>query len=211
MIRLVIYEDNEDLRDAITFLIRSTPDLDLVGAFAQCVDVATHIEDLQPDVILMDIEMPVMDGLEATRIVKDKNPVIQVIMLTVFEDEESLFTALRNGASGYFLKGEPPSHILDGIRIVHAGGSVLTPKLARRVFNFFDHSKKIEDNSNLSIREKEILKLLVDGFSYKEIAHQLFISIETVRTHIRHIYEKMQVRSKSQAVGKALKDKMFRY
>ena len=209
MIRLIIYEDNEDLRHAISFLINNTPDLVLVGAFAQSLDISSHVDTLAPDVILMDIEMPGMSGLEATKIAKERNAEVQVIMLTVFEDEVNLFDALRYGASGYFLKGEPPLQILEGIRIVHAGGSIITPKLARRVFNFFNDTKKSPDKFDLSAREKEILKLLVDGCSYKEIAHQLYISIETVRTHIRHIYEKMQVRSKSQAVGKALRDKLF--
>lgn len=209
MIRILLYEDNQDLREAMSYLLEDTTDLELVASFGQCVDVAKHLDLYRPDVILMDIEMPGMDGLQGTRIAKEKQPNIQVIILTVFEDEERLFGALRNGANGYFVKGEPPLQILDGIRIVHAGGSTISPKIARRVFDFFKQENPSEGDYDLSVREKEILGLLVDGNSYKEIASQLFISLETVRTHIRHIYEKMQVKSKSQAVVKALKSKFL--
>ena len=116
---------------------------------------------------------------------------------------------MRHGANGYFIKGEPPEEILDGIRVVYQGGSTMTPRLARKVFDFFKSENNLNIDYGLSGREKEILKLLIDGFSYKEIANLSFISLDTVRTHIRHIYEKMQVKSKSQAVGKALKDRLF--
>lgn len=208
MIRILLYEDSEDLREAMVLMIKATPDIELAASFSHCVDVVKHLDDYQPDVILMDIEMPGMDGLEGTRLIKEKDSKVQVIILTVFEDEERLFSALKNGASGYFVKGEPPLQILEGIRIVHEGGSTMSPVIARKVFNYFKPTGNAE-KLDLSVREKEILQLLVAGDSYKEIAGKLYISLETVRTHIKHIYEKMQVRSKSQAVGKALKDRLF--
>lgn len=209
MIRILLYEDNQDLREAMGFLLQTTPDLDLVNSFGDSLSIENHLTIYRPDVILMDIEMPGRDGLEATHIVKKINAAVQVIILTVFEEEDKLFTALRNGANGYFVKGEPPEQILEGIRIVYNGGSTMTPRLARKVFDFFKAEINGDSDYGLSGREKEILKLLVDGFSYKEIASLLFISLDTVRTHIRHVYEKMQVKSKSQAVGKAIKDRLF--
>lgn len=209
MIRILLYEDNQDLREAMGYLLESTPDLQLLGSFGNTLAIENHLTGYRPDVILMDIEMPGRDGLQATQIAKKLNSNVQVIMLTVFEDEDKLFTALRNGANGYFVKGEPPEQILEGIRIVYNGGSTITPRLARKVFDFFKAEISIDSDYGLSGREKEILKLLVDGYSYKEIASTLFISLDTVRTHIRHVYEKMQVKSKSQAVGKALKDRLF--
>ena len=209
MIRVLLYEDNQELREAMSFLLSTTTDLKLVGSYGNCQDIENNLNRHEPDVILMDIEMPGMDGLQATQFVKSNKNAIQIIMLTVFEEEDKLFTALRLGANGYFIKGEPPENILEGIRIVHGGGSTISPKLARKVFDFFKGRSSLTPDYGLSKREREILSQLVDGASYKEIANNSFISLDTVRTHIRHIYEKMQVQSKSQAVGKALKDRLF--
>lgn len=206
--KLLIYEDNTDLREGMSYLFRSNPNLELVGAFPDCNKLENHLTHLQPEVILMDIDMPGRNGLEGTAIAKAQSPATQVIILTVFEDEDSVLTAIRNGASGYLLKESTPSEVLDAIHMVYHGGSSLTPRIARKILDQFRSVRPLQNQYDLSVREKEILSNLVAGLSYKEIASTLFISIDTVRTHIRHIYEKLQVHSKSQAVGKAVREKL---
>lgn len=210
-IRVLIYEDNRDLREGMTFLLRATPDLEFLGAFPDTSNLEMQISGLKPDVILMDIDLPGRSGIEATAIIKALSPKIQVLILTVFEEEDKIFKAIRNGATGYLLKRTPPTEIIDAIMDAHQGGSPMTSSVARKVLLHFQqvppvhHSKPDYD---LSPREMDILKSLVKGYSYKLIANEHFISMDTVRSHIRHIYEKLQVRSKTEAVLKALKDRL---
>jgi DNA-binding NarL/FixJ family response regulator len=206
-IRTIIYEDNSELREGMAALLRATPQIELAGAFPNCRDIAQELRVLRPNVVLMDIEMPEVDGIEGTAIAKKTLPEAQVLMLTVFEDEERLFAALRQGASGYLLKETPPWEIIDAIVDVHRGGSPMTGRIARKVLAFFrEKEKNSGPQYNISPREYDILRCLVEGRSYKEVAAQLFISVETVRSHIRHIYEKMQVHSKTEAVLKTLRE-----
>ncbi len=210
-IRILLYEDNRDLREGMTFLLQATPTLELVGAFPDTGNLEMQVPGLKPDVILMDIDMPGRTGIEATPVVKAIRPDTQVLMLTVFEDEDKIFQAIRNGASGYLLKRTPPTEIIAAIHDVHKGGSPMTSSIARRVLQFFqqqpsNHQPKAD--YDLSPRELDILKSLVKGYSYKLIADEHFISIDTVRSHIRHIYEKLQVNSKTEAVLKALKERI---
>ncbi|GAA4405783.1 response regulator transcription factor [Nibrella viscosa] len=207
MIKVVYYEDNRNLREGITFLLQATPQLELVGAFADCRNIQEEIRTLQPDVVLMDIDLPGMSGIEAVPVVKAIAPQTQVMMLTVFDNEEKIFQAIRNGASGYLLKHTPPSEIVEAIFDVHKGGSPMTANVARKVLQFFQQqrSAKTEDY-NLSARELDIIKGLVSGYSYKLIADELHISIDTVRSHIRHIYDKLHVNSKTEAILKAMKE-----
>lgn len=208
-IRVIVFEDNRDLREGMTFLLQATPRLELSGAFADCRDLTTQIPALRPDVVLMDIDMPGLTGIEATPIVKALCPETQVVMLTVFEDEDKIFQAIRNGASGYLLKRTPPGEIIQAIFDVHQGGSPMTASVARKVIRFFhEPPQPIPNDYQLSARELDILKGLVKGYSYKLIADELFISIDTVRSHIRHIYEKLQVNSKTEAVLKAIREKL---
>ncbi len=210
-VSILLYEDNRDLREGMTFLLQATPDLSLVGAFADTSNLEKHIPDLKPDVVLMDIDMPGRSGLDATLIVKALRPETQVLMLTVFEDEDKIFQAIRNGASGYLLKRTPPSEIIAAIFDVNKGGSPMTSSIARRVLHFFQKEEPVEHKHHdykLSPREQDILISLVKGYSYKLIADEHFISMDTVRSHIRHIYEKLQVNSKTEAVLKALKEKI---
>ena len=208
-IRVIVFEDNRDLREGMVFLLQATPGLKLAGAFCDCRELETQIPALQPDVVLMYIDMPGITGIEATPIVKALCPNAQVVMLTVFEDEEKIFQAIRNGAGGYLLKRTPPGEIIQAIFDVYQGGSPMTASVARKVLQFFQAPpREIPNDYQLSARELDILKCLVKGYSYKLIADDLFISIDTVRSHIRHIYDKLHVNSKTEAVLKALREKL---
>lgn len=206
-IKVIYYEDNSNLREGISFLIQSTPQLDLLATFSNADTVKVDTEELKPDVILMDIDMPGTNGIDAVAIVKAVSPKTQVIMLTVFDNEEKIFNAIRNGASGYLLKHTPPSEIIDSIFDVNKGGSPMTANVARKVLQYFQSQPKAQkEDYNLSERELQIVKGLVSGYSYKAIAAELFISIDTVRSHIRRIYEKLHVNSKTEAVLKAINE-----
>ena len=211
-VSIMLYEDNRDLREGMTFLLQATPGLTFLGAYADTSKLELRIPELKPDVVLMDIDMPGRSGLDATLVVKSLRPETQIIMLTVFDDEDKIFQAIRNGASGYLLKRTPPGEIIAAIFDVNKGGSPMTSSIARRVIHFFQQPEPISQNLqeyNLSPREHEILHSLVKGYSYKLIADEHFISMDTVRSHIRHIYEKLQVNSKTEAVLKALKEKII--
>ncbi|MGB8192209.1 MAG: response regulator transcription factor [Chitinophagaceae bacterium] len=206
-ITVVYYEDNSSLREGISFLIQSAPGLELLATFSNCDTVKTDMEEMKPDVVLMDIDLPGINGIEAAGIVKTVSPKTQVMMLTVFDNEEKIFQAIRNGASGYLLKNTSPNEIIDSIFDVYRGGSPMTANVARKVLQYFQHQPKTQKvDYNLSDREQEILKGLVSGYSYKLIANEYFISIDTVRSHIRHIYEKLHVNSKTEAVLKAINE-----
>ena len=205
-IKVIHYEDNNHLRDGIVFLMHAVADLDLIGSFRDCSEIEKQIKALQPDVVIMDIDLPGRNGIESVAILKAIKPDTQVLMLTVFEDEEKIFSAIRNGASGYLLKNTSPTEIIDAIYDIHKGGSPMTASIARKVLQFFQQNKAANADYKLSAREQDILKGLVKGYSYKLIADDLFISIDTVRTHIRHIYEKLHVNSKTEAILKALRE-----
>ena len=210
-IKIVYYEDNRDLREGIAFLLQATPGLELLGAFGDCTNLRADLQTLHPDVVLMDIDLPGLSGIDAVPIVKANSPQTQVLMLTVFDNEEKIFQAIRNGASGYLLKHTPPSEILAAIFDIHRGGSPMTANIARKVLQFFQSQQKAApqpepEDYKLSARELDIIKGLVAGYSYKLIADDLHISIDTVRSHIRHIYDKLQVNSKTEAVLKAMRE-----
>jgi len=206
-IKVVYYEDNSNLREGIAFLIQSTPQLELLATFSNADTVKTDTEQLKPDVILMDIDMPGINGIDAAAIVKAVSPATQVIMLTVFDNEEKIFNAIRNGASGYLLKHTPPAEIIESIFDVSRGGSPMTANVARKVLQYFQGQPKTQkEDYHLSDRELDIVKGLVNGYSYKAIASELYISIDTVRSHIRRIYEKLHVNSKTEAVLKAINE-----
>ena len=208
-IKVIYYEDNNNLREGIAFLIQSTPGLELLATFSNADTVAEDVRQLRPDVVLTDIDMPGTNGIDAVAIIKSVAPETQVIMLTVFDNEEKIFNAIRNGASGYLLKHTSPSEIIDSIFDVYNGGSPMTANVARKVLQYFQQQPKVQKQDyKLSERELEIVKGLVNGYSYKTIGQELFISIDTVRSHIRSIYEKLQVHSKTEAVTKAINEKL---
>jgi len=205
MIKLAIVEDNTALRQSLEQLFNRTSNMKCVASLNNLLNVVSEFQKSQPDIVLMDIGLPAINGIEGVRTVKSNFENIQVIMFTVFEDDEKIFEAIRSGASGYLLKKTPPEEILDAINELYEGGAPMSPSIARKVIQAFQvkPSSVLEDHQ-LTSREKEILYALVDGLSYKKIAEKYFVSIHTVRSHISSIYEKLHVNSKSQAVAKVL-------
>jgi DNA-binding NarL/FixJ family response regulator len=206
MTRILLYEDNTQLREGLSILLRGTPGYELAGAFSNCTNVLNDIKQTNPDVILMDIDMPQMTGIQGLKLLRQNNIDTKVLMLTVFDDNNNVFEAIRTGANGYILKKTPPAKLLEYIDDALNGGAPMTSSIATQVLNMFAMQHKAQtDDFNLSSREQEVLNLLVEGFSYKMIADKLFISMDTVRSHIKKIYDKLHVNSKSQAVAKTLK------
>ena len=208
-IKVAIYEDNDALRESLSFLVMGTETLELTGAYPDCSKVMDNCADSTPDVILMDIDMPGITGIEATAMVKAKFPGINIMILTIFEDASKVFEALCAGATGYMLKKSTAVEIIEAISELHKGGSPMTGEIARKVLAFFNQPLIAKSNDYaLSQRELEIVKRLVEGDSYKMIADNCFISIGTVRFHINNIYKKLQVNSKSEVVIKAIRERL---
>ena len=208
MTSIVIYEDNSDLRYSIRMLLSEATGYMVNGDFANCTEVAEQVKSIRPDVILMDIDMPVMSGIEAVKLIRKFNQKVAIIMLTVFDDNQHVLEAIRSGASGYLLKKSIPARLVNAIEEVLHGGAPMTPSIARQVIASMQQGKDV-DQYNLTDREKEVLMLLAKGNSFKMIASMLFISIDTVRSHIKHIYEKLQVHSQTEAISKAYKEKLI--
>jgi DNA-binding NarL/FixJ family response regulator len=207
---ILVYEDNDDLRESLCNLIMFSDDLLLLGNFARLNDVTKQVGEFQPEVILMDIDMPGINGIEAVKIIRTFNQQVQIIMLTVFDDNSHVLDAICAGASGYLLKKNISDQLLDAISQVLQGGAPMSPGIARMVIQSMQQTTKPPANNyNLTGREKEILSNLSKGNSYKLIAAELFISIDTVRTHIKNIYEKLQVHSQVAAVSKAVNEKLI--
>jgi DNA-binding NarL/FixJ family response regulator len=209
MIKILICEDNGQLREGLNILFTGTYGYTLVGSFGDCSDIEKHVERLNPDVILMDINMPNVDGLTGLKKIRAFNTDVKILMLTVFDDNANVLEAIKSGANGYLLKKTPPAKLLEYIQDVLDGGAPMTSSIATQVLTMFKSGNTNTDDYSLSQREHEVLQLLVNGFSYKMVATELFISIDTVRSHIKKVYEKLQVNSKSEAVAKALKTKLF--
>lgn len=202
-IRILIFEDNDRLRESLVYLLNTAEDYEVVGDFNNCKEAATIVRVYQPDVVLMDIDMPVHNGIEGVKQVKEARPGTAVIMYTVIEDDEKLFSCLCAGANGYLLKKTPPARLFDAIQEVLDGGAPMSPIIARKVldsFNTYKSSKKYD----LSVREVDVLRLLVKGHSTKIIAATLFISYETVRSHLKNIYNKLHVNCGKEAIAKVL-------
>jgi DNA-binding NarL/FixJ family response regulator len=209
MIKVVIYEDNPQLREGLSMLLNGSDGFEVIGTFKNCNNVVSEVNAFRPDVILMDIDMPGINGLEGLKLIRQSNNDVKVLMLTVFDDNKNVFEALKNGANGYILKKTPPAKLLEYIQEAHTGGAPMSSSIASQVLKMFSqiHNPSHEDY-HLSEREKQVLQLLVNGYSYKMIASEMYISIDTVRSHIKKIYEKLHVNSKSEAVAKAFKDKL---
>ncbi|OQP66204.1 response regulator transcription factor [Niastella populi] len=209
VIKVLLYDDNEALRASMETLISEDQGFELLAAMPNAETVETDIRELKPDVVLMDIDMPVVNGVEAVRKISRIDDKLPVIMLTVFDDNENIFNAICAGASGYILKRYATEEISSAIRMVLEGGAPMTGSVARKVLMMVPQAKTAEqEKSNLTDKETAILKFLVNGYSYKMIAGELKISIDTVRFHIKKIYDKLHVHSATEAVSKAIKDKL---
>lgn len=209
MIRILIFEDNQDFAESFTDMIDDAPDMELIAIHNNTKNAVMHVKQQRPDLILMDIDMPIQNGLEGLRQIREAGIETPILMQTVFDDNERVFQAICDGATGYILKKTPPEKILDYIREAVNGGAPMTPSVARQVLKLFSQPFQHKKNLNtLTAREQDVLTLLVRGFSYKMIASEHHVSLDTVRTHIKNIYEKLHVNSKSEAVAKALQNKM---
>jgi DNA-binding NarL/FixJ family response regulator len=203
-IRVAIVEDHDDFREGLFHILEATEGFKCVGRFASVEEALRKF--VGADVVLMDIGLPGQSGIDGIRPIKAKQPGTQVIMLTVFEDDKHVFEAILAGADGYITKKTPPARVLQSIEEAAAGGMPMTPKVARQIIALLRHYVPTKGETfSLTRRELEIVNLLVEGLNYGMIAERIFISRDTVRNHIRHIYEKLHVHSKSQAVAKALK------
>jgi DNA-binding NarL/FixJ family response regulator len=209
-IKVSLYEDNNNLRDSLSKLIGAFPEFTLTGAYPNAIDILKNVAADAPDVVLMDIDMPGMSGIDAVALVKHHFPEVKVIMQTVFDDNDKIFRSVCAGAVGYILKKKSPSEILEAIREGYKGGAPITPSVALKIISMFkQHVVPVQNSEfDLSARETEILTHLTKGQSYKMIAESCAISIDTVRFHIKKIYEKLHVHSMTEAVAKALKEKL---
>ena len=209
-IRVLLYDDNEALRASMEALLSEKPEFELLAAMPNAETVVTDIREFKPDVVLMDIDMPIVNGVEAVRNIRKVNEQLPVIMLTIFDDNENIFNAVCAGATGYILKRFATEEICDAIRNVMTGGAPMTGSVARKVLQMVPQAKTVEqEKSNLSVRETQILQFLVNGYSYKMIAGELKVSLDTVRFHIKKIYDKLHVHSATEAVSKAIKNKLI--
>jgi DNA-binding NarL/FixJ family response regulator len=209
MIKVLIYEDNPQLREGLTMLIDGSDGFRVVAAYKNCNNAVDEVAAFNPDVILMDIDMPGVNGIEGLKNIRAKYTEVKILMLTVFDDNKNVFESIKNGANGYILKKTAPARLLEYIAEAASGGAPMSANIATQVLKMFSamNNQKGEDY-NLSEREKQVLQFLVNGYSYKMIAAEMIIAIDTVRSHIKKIYEKLHVNSKSEAVAKAFKDKI---
>lgn len=197
-IKIFVYDDSAARRESLKTLMQMSDNLQFVGEAANCANALQDMKDYKPDVVLMDINMPEVDGLQGLKMIKTKFPQIKVLMQTVFEDSEKIFNSIRNGASGYVLKKDSTQKLLNAIVEVYEGGASMNPGIAQKVLDFF---KPQLPNSQLSARETEVLSLLAEGMSYKMIAEKLGIGFSTVNTYTKRIYEKLHVASLGEAIA----------
>jgi len=208
-VRVVIIEDLAEVREGLALLIGGTTGFQCSGAFRTMEGALAGIDATAPDVILTDIGLPGMNGIEGTRILNERFPAVPILVLSVYGDDENVFDAICAGASGYLLKSTPPALLLSAIREVVDGGAPMSPEVARRVVTLFRDFRPPERASyHLTPQETELLKLMIDGHHYKTAAHELGISTNTVSFHLKHIYQKLQVHSKTEAVAKALRERL---
>lgn len=208
MIRVAIVEDNKSLRHSLEQLLNKSGSTTCVASLPNLMNVVSDLNKAEPDIVLMDIGLPNISGIEGVRTIKDNFDNIQILMFTVFEESDKIFQAIKAGASGYLLKKASSEEIIEAIQQLHEGGAPMSPSIARKVIAAFQSapSPGLED-FKLTVREKEVLNSLVDGLSYQKIADKYCVSITTVRTHISNIYQKLHVNSRAEAVAKVIKYK----
>ncbi|MDH6252390.1 DNA-binding NarL/FixJ family response regulator [Chryseobacterium sp. H1D6B] len=198
MIRIFAYDDSSERLTSLKALISLSDHLEYVGNAENCVNVLAEMQEYTPDVVLMDINMPISNGIEGLKLIKSHFPHIKVLIQTAYDDSEKIFTSISNGASGYILKSDNPKRILQAIEEVNEGGASMNPAIAKRVLEYFMPTRETEI---LTPKEKEVLKFLADGLSYKMTADKLGVSYSTVNSHIKHIYEKLHISSLGEAIS----------
>lgn len=210
MTRIAVFEDNNHLRQTLQVLLEAADGFTCTGAYANCNDMLNQLQEAPCDIVLMDIEMPGLNGIEATKLIKEHFPEIMVLIQTAFFDDSYIFDAICAGASGYILKTTSPTGYIEALREVESGGSPMTPGIARRMLELFRENMQptASKDYQLTPREKEILQMLVNGKSYKMIAAESNIATDTVKSHIRNIYAKLHVNSGIEAVSKAIRDRI---
>lgn len=212
-LRIAIFDDNKNIRESITLLLKTVPQFEVAGTFSHVLDCVDDIKECNPDIVLMDIEMPGMTGIEAVKAIKKELPHVQILMQTVFEDDDRVFDSICAGASGYILKNHLNTKLIESIQELQFGGSPMSPTIARKVLGKLQQipqhvvPEKAPDYQ-LTPREKEVLTCLVNGLSYKMIGAELNISYETVRSHVKKIYEKLHVASLTEVVAKAINQRI---
>lgn len=200
---VVVVEDDTGLRDQLVLVLKSARDIECLYAVNSGEEALRKIPNEPPDVVLMDIQLPGMSGIECVAALKKRLPALEFIMLTVYEDADRIFRALKAGASGYLIKSGPPEKLFEAIRDVHSGGAQFSAHIARKVVQYFHGAEKpIRESEKLSPREREVIELLASGYIYKEIGDKLGIGAETVRTHVKNICAKLQVKNRTEAVAK---------
>ena len=208
-IAVVIVEDHPDMREGTSLILRASPGVSVVGEYGSAEDLLANLRHPYPDVVLMDINLPGMSGIEATARLKNDHPRIEIVVLSVLEDDDNIFRAICAGASGYVTKPVMPQDLIDAVEHAFGGGTPISPHIARKMLDLFRQTLPApREEYPLTPRELEVLERLVQGDDYQEIADRFFLSLFTVRAHIRNIYDKLHVHSKSQAVAKALREKV---
>ena len=209
-VTVVIIEDLREVREGLAVLVNGTAGFHCVGSFRTMEDALDGTSSLRPDIILTDLGLPGMGGVEGIRILRQRFPDVPILALTVYDDDDNVFNAICAGASGYLLKNTPPGRLLESLRELADGGAPMSPDVARRVLAIFRQFRPPEQApSALTPHEMTLLKLMVEGHHYKTAASEMGISINTVSFHLRHIYEKLQVHSKTEAVAKALRENLI--
>src|SRR6185503_11679570 len=209
VIRTAVIEDLKEIREGLTTLINFTEGFRCTGSYRSVEEALERLKGEVPDVLLSDIGLPGMSGIEGVRILKERYPAMHVLMLTVYDDDDRIFDALCAGASGYLLKRTPPAQLLDNIREAMSGGAPVSPEVASRMIKFFRDLRPTDRSDyELTPHETRLLKLLTEGYNYDTAAEKLGVSYNTIKFHVRHIFEKLQVHSKSEAVVKAMRDRL---
>lgn len=207
-IRIALFDDNKNIRNSIALLLNTDPDFEIVGSFSDARDCVNDVLRTMPDIVLMDLEMPGVKGIEAIRLLKKEFPQIDILIQTVFEDDDNIYESIVAGASGYVLKSHLNSMLLNSIKEIKTGGSPMSPSIARKVLHMLQENSDCKMRStvdyNLTAREKEVLTCLVNGLTYRAISDELNISYETVRSHMKKVYEKLHVASLTEVVAKAI-------
>ena len=209
IIRVAMLDDDKEFRELISTTISNSEGIVCAGLYSTCEEAIDKIEDDIPDILLLDIAMPHKSGIQSLKEIKQKYPSVEVMMLTVLSDNEKIFESIRNGAVGYILKKSPSHKLLEAIKEAYNGGAPFPGEIARKVLQYFKTPLKDPSQSELSDREREVLEALVDGYGTKAIADKLFVSINTIRFHLRNIYNKLHVNSRTEAVAKVLKNKIM--